>query len=616
MIFGELQGWGHRPPLDGLRAIAALLVVCFHAGWQGLSGGYVGVDVFFVLSGFLITSILVRELNVGRIDFLRFYARRARRLLPGAAFVLLASVIALRLVGAPIEWLRVRPGAMAAALYASNWWFLADAQDYFAQDHGASPFLHYWSLSVEEQFYLVWPLLLTGVGLLARRRPIAGFVAVVGLAVASLATSAWVGIASPMESYFGTHARAWQPLSGAAVALGLAIWRPPARGGLLAAVGLAAVLAASIDLVPLDEPLHRGIVAVFGMVLLLLGLEGRPDSPVARALSVRPARLLGDWSYAIYLWHWPVVVLGDPWLPSSIPARVALVVAVTVVLSAASTTLVEQPVRRISVQGRKGFVVALAGLGAVVAAAGVWALLPIDEETRLLAERLRPIDSRELIVGEGAHVVLAGDSHAGQLRPAFKALAEEHDWSVTLVASPACPWVEGTWLDGNRRPLPECTYALPEADLVVLVSRSISVATLETREGPLEPGDPGWIEAVEAGSRASLEGFLDSAPRVVILERIPELEEDPTPCLSAGEGDCGSAPVERVGDAEVDALWRRLASENPRVDSIDLDDLVCPDGYCPAEIDGTITRWDSHHLSLEFARAIAPELGRRMEPLP
>ena len=623
MIFPGLSKWSHRPGLDGSRAVAALLVVFFHAGWTALSGGYIGVDVFFVLSGFLITSILLRELNRGRLDFVAFYARRVRRLLPGALFVLLATVVALRVLpnSAPLDWLRWRPGAMAAALYGSNWWFLADAQDYFAQDHGASPFLHYWSLSVEEQFYLVWPVLLTGVGLVARRSPKAAFWVVVGLTLASLGTSAVVGVESPMESYFGTHARAWQPLSGAAVALGLALWRPP--GGrtaqVLGVLGLLGLLAASLDVVPLTEPLHRGVLAVVAMVALLLGLEGDPASVAARLLSWKPARVLGDWSYAMYLWHWPVLVLGDQegWLPVDGPLRVSVLVVVTVALSAASTTAVEQPVRRLSLEGRKGFAVACAGLVAVLAAAGVWALLPVDEDTRLLAEQLKPVESRAVIEGVGAHVVLVGDSHAAQWRPAFQELAREHDWTVTLLANRACPWPDGVWLDAEHgRALPDCTFELPEADVAILVSRAVSVASLRTRSAVLEPGAPGWIEAVEAGSRAAIDRALQLAAVVVILERIPEMSEDPTPCLSRGEEDCSSSPTQRPGDAELDAMWRRLAAEDGRVHSVDLDDLVCPEGVCLAEIDGVPTRWDSHHISQEYARALAPELLSRLPEFP
>jgi hypothetical protein len=159
----------HRPSLDGIRAVAVLLVIAFHAGMTALGHGYVGVDVFFVLSGFLITSLLARELlGSGRLRFVAFYARRVRRLLPAALLVLLVTAVAYELVASPAAVSETRGGFVASALYFANWFFLRQANDYFAQGAHPSPVEHYWSLSVEEQFYLVWPALMVGLVFLAR----------------------------------------------------------------------------------------------------------------------------------------------------------------------------------------------------------------------------------------------------------------------------------------------------------------------------------------------------------------------------------------------------------------------------------------------------------------
>ena len=617
MIFGPLEKWGHRPPLDGLRAIAALLVVWFHAGWQDLSGGYVGVDVFFVLSGFLITSILIRELNTGRIDFLRFYARRVRRLLPSALLVLVLTALATRLMRVPIEWYFIRPGALTAAGWTSNWWFLADAQDYFAEDQGVSPFLHFWSLSIEEQFYLAWPALLLGIGVVARRLPVAAFYIVLGLALASLATSWWhTGMDAPMLSYFGTHTRAWQPLAGAALAVGIALWGPPGRGGTpLAGLGLLTLVAASLDVLPFHEPLARGAFAVVGTVALLAGLESGPKSAIARLLSVPALRVLGDWSYGIYLWHWPLVVLFGDHLPDHLGLRVAAVTALSVGLAGLSTTLLEGRVRRVSVEGRAGRAV-LVGLAGVASTAAFIALaLPLDDDTRRLAATVRPSAEITPVLGGGAHVVLAGDSHMERLGGAFAVLAEEEDWSLSPVISHACPWADTPWTTVHGRPL-NCTLVLPEADLIVLSSRSI-VFSVKTEAGLVAPEDPAWVPLVEEGSRRLLVRAQQRAPRVVIIEGLPEVADKPEVCLSEGtEPDCSAAAVAVPRAEEIDAMWRRLAEEMVGVETLDLDAVVCPDAWCPAVVDGVMTRTDTNHLSPDYAASLAPMLRARLEPLP
>ncbi len=168
----ETPVWAYRAHLDGLRALAVYLVVAFHAGVVRASGGFVGVDVFFVLSGYLVTGVLVRDLDGprGRVGFGRFYARRVRRLLPAAAVNLVVTAVVFGVVAAPVELADAQRAIRAAALYVANWHFIAQSADYFAADVETSPVAHYWSLSVEEQFYVAWPLLLAGIYALARRR--------------------------------------------------------------------------------------------------------------------------------------------------------------------------------------------------------------------------------------------------------------------------------------------------------------------------------------------------------------------------------------------------------------------------------------------------------------
>ena len=307
----------HRPALDGIRAVAALLVILFHAGMPIFGHGYVGVDVFFVLSGFLITSLLARELlGTGRLRFVAFYARRVRRLLPAALFVLLVTAVAYQWVASPAAVYENRGGFFAAALYVSNWFFLSEAQDYFAEDAHTSPVQHYWSLSVEEQFYLVWPAVVLGLFFLVRRHRIRLDVAAGVLTLAGVTYAGILAAGNPMASFFGTPARAYQLLAGATIAFAClrreqhARGREPrsrASGAVLAAGGLALIVLAGSSLLGSDSAFWHGLAAAVGTGAVILGLELRPRSSTWRVLAWRPARLLG----ALVLRRLPLALARD-----------------------------------------------------------------------------------------------------------------------------------------------------------------------------------------------------------------------------------------------------------------------------------------------------------------
>ena len=346
-----------RPDIQGIRALAVLLVIVHHLGGHGVSGGFIGVDVFFVVSGFLITSLLVREVDrSGRVSLIDFYARRARRILPAATVVTLATVAASTVLLAMLRTQSVITDAVWATLFAANVRFAMVGTDYFAQGEPPSPLQHYWSLSVEEQFYLVWPVVLLGCAVWARRRGrLAGrrlAVAVLAAAVvASLAWSVWSTYHSPTTAYFSTFARAWELGVGAGCALLLAgsRWRPPALvSATLPWLGLGAIGVAALWLTP-STP-FPGIVAalpVLGTAALILAGGGRTTA-VGRVLSSAPAVRVGDWSYSLYLWHWPLIVLlrshFGPQRFSSPPFQLA-VLALIFLLSWATFRWVETPFR-------------------------------------------------------------------------------------------------------------------------------------------------------------------------------------------------------------------------------------------------------------------------------
>ena len=340
-----------RPDLEGLRALAVVLVLLYHAEIPGFGGGFVGVDVFFVLSGFLITGLIVREIGqTGRVSLPAFYARRARRLVPAALLVIAVTMLASVFLLPPLRVPDVAGDAAASALYVSNIRFALQATDYLQADVAPSPLLHYWSLGVEEHFYLVWPALLAITAGLARGRTrlIALVIAVV--AGASLALSIVLTDAAAPWAFFSLPTRAWELGLGAIVAVtAVHLARAPARlsaGAAAAGVGL--IVAAGI-VIGQDTP-YPGLAALLptiGAALVIAAGTGGTVSATARLLGRRPVRFMGRISYSLYLWHWPILVLPAAALGTALPmpARIGLAL-LAIPIAAASQRWVEEPIHR------------------------------------------------------------------------------------------------------------------------------------------------------------------------------------------------------------------------------------------------------------------------------
>ena len=351
-----------RPDIQGLRALAVGGVVAFHFGLSGLPGGFAGVDIFFVISGWLITTHLMQEIgDTGGLDLWRFYARRARRLLPAALFVILATLAAGYFILSPQEQALYSGGAMFASAYAINLWLLRWSFDYFATDATSNPFIHFWSLSVEEQFYLAWPaLLLLAAWLRPGRRTTVVVIGAVG--VASFAACAWLTSAAPAWAFYFSPLRAWEFAAGGLATLAPAAF-PGHRAGLRAALGwlgLALIAAAYLWLSEdLPFPGYYALLPVAGTVLVLLSGAGEEQAGrringgtnwqsfgPAAALSLTPLQWIGALSYSLYLWHWPVIVYAQMLVPDLTGPQRLGCGAVALALSVLTYHLIENPGRR------------------------------------------------------------------------------------------------------------------------------------------------------------------------------------------------------------------------------------------------------------------------------
>ncbi len=653
----------HRPAIDGVRAVAALLVIVFHAGMPGMSNGFAGVDVFFVLSGFLITSLIVRELwSRRRLDLPRFYARRIRRLLPAALVVLLITAVLYEFIASPIDVLDNRMSFVFAAVYVSNWYFLGQSQDYFAADASPSPVLHYWSLSVEEQFYIVWPILAILLLIGLRKRPLWAIGALGALTVLGAAVAGWIAGWSPMLSYFGTYNRAYQLFLGGTCALAI-LWReqreeaggpvakPPAwriPATVLAAVSLALLLLISTDLVGNWTPYWVGLVSCLATVGILAGTEYAATSFVAKGLSARVPRLLGKYSYSMYLWHWPVIVLGGLLLFDSANPRdwplpwfvvVPVVIAVTILLAAATWWLVESRAMSVGLGNlkRKRHVI-LAGLaGAAIVALLAPVVLHVNSSVAQVVSQVRdqtvsdiplpsakPSTSGTAQPAPGSKVLLVGDSHALMLIAAMEDLAKRQGFEFATVTRAACPWPEIKVTSPDNGDELDCRSLLRDPaldaaktfkpDITLLVSGSVVIRELILDGEAVRPNGPGWLDAMESGSASFLFKLAEHSKNIVVLDPIPRTANDMVRCLvDGGSADsCASPAPAYPGETDLTAMWERI-TQRAGLTNVSLDEFLCPGGICPAMYNNIVTRRDIQHLAEDYTVAIIDQIDLELK---
>ncbi|MFD2090762.1 acyltransferase family protein [Blastococcus deserti] len=688
---------GFRPDIEGLRAVAVLAVVLFHAGVPGLPGGFVGVDVFFVVSGFLITGLLWREVQAtGTVRLARFYGARARRLLPAGIVVLLATAAASAWLLPPLQARAVLGDAVASALYAGNYRFAVQGTDYLASDTPPSPFQHYWSLGVEEQFYLVWPalLILTAWALVRRRRgapsSVVPFVVVLGLvAAASFAVSYLWTATLPSWAFFSLPSRAWELAVGGLVALTVGRWRRLPSWAAAAAgwTGLGLVVVGCVRLGESTAyPGTAALLPVLGTALVVGAGAGGSRWGAGALLSVAPMRAVGRLSYSWYLWHWPVLLLAPYVVEGSLGLAGRLATAVLAAgLAMLTLQFVENPVRfaaplrrsagrslilggSVTAAGVAAGLVLLAvvpvpvGRGAAAAEptievaeppaapvvdpqeAAVQALTAQVQAAVAAAAGVRAVPSNlspplaeapaakpavfvngctrswlgtgqdECASGDlaaGRTMALVGDSHAAMWQPGLETVAAQQGWRLETMAKVLCPMLDlPTQSPYLGREYTECHQWRAEIMDRLRAERPALIVVDMVRRYTPDYGftvyGPEWLAAV---TRTVAE-LRSTGAVVLVLGPVPDPHGNVPTCLSDHlDSAMACAPARAVGmdDAGIAAEAEATAAGGGQYATVT--DLFCTPAVCPVVVGNQLVFRDDNHLSIDYARFLAPVLA-------
>jgi peptidoglycan/LPS O-acetylase OafA/YrhL len=642
------RGTPRRFDIELLRVVAVVGVVLFHfaPGSSLVPHGFLGVDIFFTISGFVITAQLVRAWERGRLTYTDFLARRVRRLLPSAVLVIVATYVVVLLSRNVIMIDSQRPVAIAALLYASNFVFAAQAVDYFASVDAPSPFLHYWSLSVEEQFYLVWPVLLIAVAVVTRRRPDrfrrSLLVVALGLAVVSLVVAAVSMRTAPEQTFFMPWARAHQLLIGAAAAIVAgAVGRLTLPARLLTPLRVAAIgLLVALQLLPVNLGSPGPAALLISVPVAFIALTGTGTDLLSRVGGWWPMAWTARLSYVIYLWHWPVWTIVLQRL-TDLRGREQIAVAalITLALSVITHLTVEQPFR----DGRRSRALpplrtAVIGLGSSVLAAAVvlgaaafapappWQQTVRPHITELAADladvyardcqaSARDVEVKTCVDGDEdapKTVFMIGDSHAATWQPPLKSLAETDHWRYLSATKGACTvwdvsadvaYAGGRYTECEQWRRNAFALAAAEKPAVVILHSSVPWgALLDARGRPAADR----AATLRRGVTSSVTAARRSGATVIAMLDTPGAT-GPVPiqtCLAT------AAKPERCDfPSAIDGPTRavvRKAAEAAGAIVVDPYPVVCPAATCPAVRDRLVVYRDGGHLTKTYALHLRP----------
>ena len=638
----------HRRDIDGLRALAVLPVVLFHAGLGFFPGGFVGVDIFFVISGYLITGIIKPEIDSSRFSVINFYERRARRILPAFFAVLLATEVAGWFLLLPEDYQGFAQSAIAATLFVSNIFFWSQSDNYFDQPAETKPLLHTWSLSVEEQFYVVFPVVIFALSfLVARRKNGSALVAfaIGALTLLSFILAAWATYYKPVAAFYWLPTRAWELMLGALLALGVV---KPARrqwvAECAAATGVALILFAALFYGKTTPfPGLSALPPTLGAALILYaGQEGRMTL-VGHLLSLWPLHFIGLISYSLYLWHWPLIVFGKFYFGEDADSVVmSSIVLASFVPAALSWRFIEQPFRVKRGSLARGRIFALSGSAIAVAVvcsmgivetAGFPARFPaavlsvLDrhqyEEARygechLASER--HLTARNLCLrgaeGQKASFVLIGDSHAAALAGGiFKAAREVGLAGYQLSDSgwrPTFPYIrlsrdwQDRWMHDQ---LTEMLENPAISRVLIVVNWGSAIGQRYLASGKVVEG----TRAVPAGIVALVQRYPQK--HFILLEDTPAARSFGVRNLAYSmlfhrtfDPRISADDYRRERDAQREAL--RPVSQQSNVSWVSISDALCDAQYCYGQRNGRTIYYDLDHLTTQFAEEHASTLGR------
>ncbi|GAA1844823.1 acyltransferase family protein [Asanoa iriomotensis] len=672
------HGSRFRADVAGLRAVAVGLVLIYHAGVGFLPGGFVGVDVFFVISGFLITRQLVDEIGrTGRVSLTGFYARRAKRILPAATIVLIATAVATWLFVTRERWHDIGGDLFASAVYVVNWRFADRAVDYLAIDVDPSPVQHFWSLAVEEQFYLVWPLLIIATIFIARRlrrsdpRPVL-WIGLLAIAVPSFAWSIIQTASSPERAFFVSTTRMWELAVGAAVALVAArLGRiPRAAAIVLGWLGLSAIVVAALFITASSAwPGYLAAVPVLGSAAVIAaGVSAGARGPVA-ILGTRPFQWVGDLSYSLYLWHWPMIVIAGARF-GDLSVKQGLVVAAASVVPAWITfKIIENPLRyaraisksprlALSLGGNFTLVGVCAGLALIMLAAastppgvvvryapGAAVLLGQTGRGGLVPDQFDFITPNPIKAGDDlpdttadkcfqqmvkpdllyctygkpdgkTTVALVGDSKADQWLPSFQLLAEQNDWKIVVAFKGACALSTAPALTGDdpSKPYQDCTDWNKALLARLLADKPAYVFTSQVSGKSQDANGGATVDAMVDGMHDAWQQLEDNGSKVLVIANNPGPSTNAMTCVDkyrTNLAKCAFDPARRNLDAGFKTQQIAVAGHKS-VKMIDLFDTICPTDKCPAVIGNVMIYRRGSHITATYMKTMTPQLAQAM----
>jgi len=656
-----------RVDIQWMRALAVGLVLLYHFWPNRVQGGFIGVDIFFVISGFLITSHLLRHPPAKFHDLAVFWGRRVRRLLPAAFLVILITLAAVWLIAPATQWIDNAKSAITAGLYVENWNLAAQSVDYLASTNAPTALQHYWSLSVEEQFYLVWPIIILLLALIARRNPnrfhlITG----TGLGIvvaASLAWSIYYTAANPAAAYFVTPTRMWELGAGGVLAAGYAainnkLKRYPAVQVGLVAIGVVMIVGSAFLVTGTDFPGWIATIPVFGAIIIIAA--GPADYKISfdRVLKWRPIQFLGDISYSVYLWHWPIVVLIPLALGHALTWKGKLVsIALILLMSGFSKRFVEDKLRGQHPLGkplRRTFIFLLAGMVTISATGAIfWATTSkaitvpkIDPTATCVGAQMlldpqcqgQDIHGSKLLMTplqaqsdmseaytldcrwtksdpqsfpfcdfgsqpSSTTVALFGNSHANPYTEPLTAIANDNGWSLrTYLASDCDPTVTLTKQFSSSAENKGCLSYTTNA-ISDMKQHDVKLVVMSVRS---------HVQTI-SGATELLNQLTSAGMDVLVIRDVPRHSTSIPDCVSAHPDSLKSCDGSRKDNLHPDPYYdAAAASTDPAISTLDLTDAICDTTTCYGVVGGVIVYFDEQHLTNTFAMTLQTPIESAM----